>query len=41
MSDMVHSLGQVDLKPAQDYNVVIVSIDPAEKPPMAAAKKAS
>lgn len=41
MSDLVHSLGQVDLKPAQDYNVVIVSIDPAEKPSIAAAKKAS
>jgi len=41
LSDMVHSLGQVDLRPQQDYNVVIVSIDPAEKPPLAAAKKAS
>ena len=41
MSDMVHSLGQVDFKPAQEYNVVIVSIDPKEKPPVAAAKKAS
>ena len=41
LSDMVHSLGQVDLKPAQDYNVVIVSIDPTEKPPVAAAKKAT
>jgi protein SCO1/2 len=37
---MVHSLGHVDLKPNQDYSVVIVSIDPAEKPPLAAAKKA-
>jgi protein SCO1/2 len=41
MSDMVRSLKHVDLKPGQDYNVVIVSIDPAEKPPLAAAKKAS
>ena len=41
LSDMVHALSQVDLKPAQDYNVVIVSIDPTEKPPLAAAKKAS
>ncbi|HEY3939761.1 MAG TPA: SCO family protein [Bryobacteraceae bacterium] len=40
LSDMVHSLGHVDLKPNQDYSVVIVSIDPAEKPPLAAAKKA-
>jgi protein SCO1/2 len=41
LNDMVHSLGLVDLKPAQDYNVVIVSIDPTEKPPVAAAKKAT
>ncbi len=41
LSDMVHSLSQVDLRPKQDYSVVIVSIDPAEKPPLAAAKKAS
>ncbi len=41
LSDMVHSLSQVDLRPKQDYNVVIVSIDPAEKPALAAAKKAS
>jgi protein SCO1/2 len=41
LSDMVHSLGKVDLKPNADYNVVIVSINPAEKPSLAAAKKAS
>jgi protein SCO1/2 len=41
LSDMVGSLGRMDLKPEQDYNVVIVSIDPAEKPALAAAKKAS
>ena len=41
LSDMVHSLGEVDLKPGADYNVVIVSINPAEKPSLAAAKKAS
>ncbi|HEX4167726.1 MAG TPA: SCO family protein [Bryobacteraceae bacterium] len=41
MSEMVHSLGQVSLTPQKDYKVVIVSIDPAEKPPLAAAKKAS
>jgi protein SCO1/2 len=41
LSEMVHSLQQVDLKPAKDYNVVIVSIDPAEKPPVATAKKAT
>jgi protein SCO1/2 len=41
LNDMVHSLERVDLKSAQDYNVVIVSIDPTEKPPVAAAKKAT
>jgi protein SCO1/2 len=41
LSDMVASLGRIDLTPEQDYNVVIVSIDPAEKPSLAAAKKAS
>jgi protein SCO1/2 len=41
LSDMVRSLARVDLKPAQDYNVVIVSINPEEKPSLAAAKKAS
>jgi protein SCO1/2 len=40
LSDMVRSLDQVDLKPAQDYNVVIASIDPAETPAVAAAAKA-
>lgn len=41
LSDMVHSLGKVDLTPGKDYNVVLVSIDPSEKPALAAAKKAS
>ncbi len=41
LSDMVHSLGKVDLKVSEDYDVVLVSIDPKEKPPLAAAKKAS
>jgi protein SCO1/2 len=41
LSNMVHSLREVDLQPAKDYNVVVVSIDPAEKPPLAAAKKAT
>ena len=41
LSDMVRSLNKVDLKPKDDYNVVIVSIDPSEKPALAAAKKAS
>lgn len=39
LQDMVHSLRQVDLKAGQDYNVVIVSIDPKEKAALAAAKK--
>jgi len=41
LSDMVGSLGRMNLTPEQDYNVVVVSIDPAEKPSLAAAKKAS
>lgn len=41
LSDLVHSLKQVNLDPGRDYNVVIVSINPAEKPSLAAAKKAS
>jgi protein SCO1/2 len=40
LSDLVHSLKQVNLEPAHDYNVVIVSFNPAEKPALAAAKKA-
>jgi protein SCO1 len=39
LSDLVHSLKQVNLEPAHDYNVVIVSFNPAEKPALAAAKK--
>jgi protein SCO1/2 len=41
LSDLVHSLKQVDLEPARDYNVVIVSIDPKEDPSIAAGKKQS
>jgi protein SCO1/2 len=41
LSDLVHSMRQVDLKPAQDYNVVVVSIDPSETPSVAAGKKAT
>ena len=41
LSDLVDSLKKVDLEPARDYNVVIVSIDPKEKPPIAADKKQS
>lgn len=40
LSDLVRSLKQVNLAPAHDYDVVVVSINPAEKPPLAAAKKA-
>jgi len=39
LSDLVHSLKQVNLEPAHDYNVVVVSINPAEKPSLAASKK--
>ena len=31
LNDLVRSLKRVDLEPARDYNVVIVSIDPAKK----------
>jgi protein SCO1/2 len=41
LSDLVHSLKQVNLEPARDYNVVIVSIDPKEDPSIAAGKKQS
>ena len=41
LSDLVHSLKQVDLEPVRDYNVVIVSIDPKENPSLAADKKQS
>jgi protein SCO1/2 len=41
LSDLVGSLKKVDLEPAHDYNVVIVSIDPKEEPPVAAGKKQS
>jgi protein SCO1/2 len=40
LSNLVHSLKQVSLEPANDYNVVIVSFNPAEKPALATAKKA-
>ncbi len=40
LNDLIHSLKHVDLEPARDYNVVIVSIDPAEKPLLAESKKA-
>ena len=41
LSDLMHSLKRVDLEPAHDYNVVVVSIDPKEDPSIAAAKKQS
>ena len=40
LSNLVHSLKQANLQPVQDYNVVVVSFNPAEKPALAAAKKA-
>lgn len=40
LTDLVHTLKQVQLQPARDYEVVIVSINPQEKPALAAAKKA-
>lgn len=39
LSDLVRSLKHVALEPAHDYNVVVVSINPAEKPAIAAGKK--
>ena len=39
LSDLVHSLKRVDLEPAHDYNVVIVSIDPNENSLIAVEKK--
>lgn len=41
LSDLVGSLKKVDLEPAHDYNVVIVSIDPKENSSIAAEKKQS
>ncbi len=41
LSDLVRSLKHVNLEPARDYNVVIVSINPAEKPSLAQGKKAT
>ncbi|MBV8833983.1 MAG: SCO family protein [Acidobacteriaceae bacterium] len=39
LSDLAHSLKRVELEPARDYDVVIVSIDPKENPSIAAEKK--
>ena len=41
LSDLVHGLKQVDLEPARDYDVVIVSINPKENATIAAGKKQS
>jgi len=41
LSNLVHSMKQVNLQPGRDYNVVVVSFNPAEKSNLAAAKKAS
>jgi protein SCO1/2 len=38
---MVDSLAALTLRPAEDFEVLYVSIDPAEKPNLAAAKKAT
>ncbi len=40
LNGLVGALEMVNLKPGKDFQVVIVSIDPAETPAMAAAKKA-
>jgi protein SCO1/2 len=40
LNGLVGALEMVSLKPGKDFQVVIVSIDPAETPAMAAAKKA-
>jgi protein SCO1/2 len=40
LNGLVGALEMVNLKPGKDFQIVIVSIDPAETPAMAAAKKA-
>ena len=39
LTEMVHALRRVAFEPGRDYNVVIVSIDPSEKPQLAAETK--
>jgi protein SCO1 len=41
LTEMASSLKRVALQPGSDYNAVIVSIDPAETPALAAEKKSS
>jgi len=41
LTEMVHSLHRVALKPGRDYNVVAVSIDPSETPALASEKKSN
>jgi len=41
MTAMTTALQEVDLRLGEDYAVLTISIDPKEKPPLAAAKKAS
>ncbi len=41
LNALTSSLGVLSLDPGKDFDVVIVSFDPREKPPLAAAKKAT
>src|SRR4051794_38996501 len=41
LNEMVHALRRVAFEPGRDYNVTIVSIDPAEKPELAAQTKSA
>lgn len=41
LTEMASSLSRVPLEPGRDYNAVVVSIDPAETPALAAEKKAN
>ncbi len=40
LHETVSSLKKISLEPGRDYNVVVVSFDPSDTPPMAAEKKA-
>jgi protein SCO1 len=41
LNEMVHALRRVAFEPGRDYNVVVASIDPAEKPELAAQTKSA
>lgn len=41
LTEMVHALHRLTFEPGRDYNVVVVSFDPAETPQLAAEKKSN